>query len=144
MATSENHRKELRQADKPETAERFMNMNTNVKVDFLQKKIMVTKSFYRKAQIPMTEEYEMLLQLQRDLPGYTIRIAEPPRRDNKRLYPTYDEMSRFIRLNGDDDEEFREVMDIARSCAYRNPYNYVRQWFFKNYPMYDGEDFRAA
>lgn len=117
-------------------------MNTNIKVDFFRRNITITKSFYRFAQSPHTEEYEVLLRLRRELPDYEIRLAEPPRRDNKRLYPTYDEMSQFIRLNGDDGAEFHEAMEIARS--FKNPYNYVRQWFFKNYPMYNGEDFSAA
>ena len=119
-----------------------MNMNNDVKVDFIQREIVVTKSFYRKAQIPMTVEYEKLVQLQRDLPDCIIRIATPPRRDNKRLYPTYDEMTQFIRLNGDDETEFCKALHTASS--FKNPYNYVRQWFFKNYPMYNGEDFSAA
>ena len=119
-------------------------MNNNIKVDILQREITITRRFYRMSLDPHSIEFAELSQLQRQLPDYAIRLAEPPRRDNKRLYPTYDEMSRFIQLNGDDDTEFREVMDIVRSCAYRNPYNYVRQWFFKNYPMYDGEDFTAA
>lgn len=112
-------------------------MNTNAKVDFFQRKITITKRFYRLAQNPGTPEFRMLLQLQRELPDYVIRLAEAPRRDNTRLYPTYEEMLRFIRMSGGNPKEFLEAKDKA--SRFMVPYNYVRQWFFKNYPMYDSD-----
>ena len=112
-------------------------MNKNIKVDMIQKTITITRGFYRASQTPGTMEYETLRRVQCEMLGYEIKLAQVPRRDNRKLFPTYDAMFQFIRLNSGDEAELCSVIEMARNML--NPYNFVRRWFFDKYPEYNGE-----
>ena len=111
-------------------------MNTNIKVDLLNKTITITKRFYRASQKPYSSEYHELLQLQRELPDYSIRLASVRRPTNRVPNPSYADMIQIIRLNGGEESEIQELhkmIELARATG--SGYAYVRRWFLDRYPI---------
>ena len=112
-------------------------MNNRCKIDFINREICVTKSYYRTAQCPGTEEFETLVQLQAKLPDYRIVIQEPLR-SKQCWYPTYAQMMDYIRVKNDNVEnelsKLQEIIVFARAVG--RGYNMVRRWFMQQY----GED----
>ena len=108
-------------------------MNTNVKVDFLTKTITITRRFYRSSQEPYSSEYHELLQLQRELPDYSIQLTPVRKPMNKVPNPSYAEMLHIIKLNDGEESELHNTIEFARTTG--RGYAFVRGWFLDHYPM---------
>ena len=110
-------------------------MTNNCKVDFMNKEIRITKSFYKAAQTPGTEEFSSLIQLHEKLPAFKIVFQNPPKAAHKLWYPTYTQMEEYINFTtkGDSDaiDELRDMMRLAHITG--KGYNMVRRWFFEKY-----------
>lgn len=70
-------------------------MISNCKVDFMNKEIRVTKSFYKSAQIVGTKEFETMIGLHEKLPAFRIKYQEHVEPIHKAWYPTYNQMVEF-------------------------------------------------
>lgn len=104
-------------------------MDTNCKIDFMNKEIRITKRFYKESKTMGTEAFDMMLTLQTQLPNFRIRLQEAPKCHP--FMPTYYQMVDTIRsMSQDPDAELREweqVRDMARLTG--QGYNMVRRWF---------------
>ncbi len=109
--------------------------NSNCKVDFIAREIRVTKSFYKAAQIPDTNEFCKMIELQAKLPGYIIVFQDRPITAKKIWYPTYSQMVDYVKSVTNEDKdalaELHDAIMIARMTG--EGYNMVRRWFFDRY-----------
>ncbi len=110
-------------------------MANNCKVDFMIKEIRITKSFYKKAQIVGTKEFNTMIALQEKLPTFNIVFQNHPKPYNDTWYPTYSQMIEYIRFVTKDDEnamsELYDTIKLARITG--KGYNMVRRWFQEKY-----------
>ena len=92
---------------------------TNVKgyeLNVAEGKIVITKVFQKKASVYGSNEYNVLVNLRRDLPDYQIEVKEIKKKENKKSYKglNIDEMKRFINTRGEEEQQaFEKVLQIA-------------------------------
>ena len=110
-------------------------------VDFINNKIILTKKFYKAASILNSSEYNIMIQLRTQNPGFEIVLKEIKKKEGKKSYRnlTYANMREYIiTREGEKSEtvaEFDRVMALSKIQA--GPYAYVKTWFLKKY----GEEF---
>ena len=110
---------------------------TNVKgyeLNVAEGKIVITKVFQKKASVYGSNEYNVLVNLRRDLPDYQIEVKEIKKKENKKSYKglNIDEMKRFINTRGEEEEQaFEKVLLIAEGK--QGKYAMVKKWFLDNY-----------
>ena len=112
-------------------------------VDFINNKIILTKKFYKATSILNSSEYNIMIQLRTQNPGFEIVLKEIKKKEGKKSYRnlTYANMREYIiTREGEKSEtvaEFDRVMALSKIQA--GPYAYVKTWFLKKY----GEEFNA-
>lgn len=109
----------------------------NYKMDFTTNTLTITKDFERKAMNINSIEYQTLKQLKADFPALRIVKKSAPKRKGSLSRPTYDKMVKFLSCQANSSillKEFAEVREYSK--AQENPYQFVREWFFANFPNY--------
>lgn len=110
---------------------------TNYKMDFITNTLTITKDFEKKAMNVNSVEYQTLKQLRMDFPSLRIVKKSAPKRKSSLARPTYDKMVKFLSCQANSAvllKEFTEVREYSK--AHENPYQFVREWFFANFPNY--------
>ena len=109
----------------------------NYKMDFTTNTLTLTKDFEKKAMNVNSVEYQTLKQLKADFPSLRIVRKVSPKRKSSLARPTYDKMVKFLSCQANSAillKEFAEVREYSK--AQENPYQFVREWFFANFPNY--------
>lgn len=109
----------------------------NYKMDFTTNTLTITKDFEKKAMNVNSVEYQTLKQLKADFPSLRIVKKVSPKRKSSLARPTYDKMVKFLSCQANSAillKEFAEVREYSK--AQENPYQFVREWFFANFPNY--------
>lgn len=109
----------------------------NYKMDFTTNTLTITKDFEKKAMNINSVEYQTLKQLKADFPSLRIVKKVSPKRKSSLARPTYDKMVKFLSCQANSAillKEFAEVREYSK--AQENPYQFVREWFFANFPNY--------
>lgn len=114
-----------------------MTKSQQYEVDFINSKIILTKKFYKAATTLNTPEYNTLLQLRTQNPGYEIVLKEIKKKEGKKSYRnlTYKHMEEYIiTLEGEESETLKEFNNVLKlSKVQAGPYAYVKAWFLKKY-----------
>ena len=107
-------------------------------VDFLQKTIVCSGQYLKRARKVNSPEYALMLQITRDLPSFALvmkPVITPARRS---VQPSYSIISAYIRAMETDPadalEEFMEVRRMSKVTA--AGYAMVRRWFLEKYPAF--------
>lgn len=113
-------------------------MTRNCYYDFEKKTINVSKSFMKKACIPGTDEYEILLGMQKDRPNTPIKQIETKKRENTYKDLTYNAMKEYVSDEfGSDSIQMKALTKtLADAEKKRVRYARVKKWFLKNFPNY--------
>ena len=109
----------------------------NYKMDFITNTLTITRDFEKKAMNVNSVEYQTLKQLKADFPSLRIVKKSAPKRKSSLARPTYDKMVKFLSCQSNSAillKEFAEVREYSK--AQENPYQFVREWFFANFPNY--------
>lgn len=117
--------------------------NRNCKVDFMTNRIIVSRKFLENSQKVYSEEFRMMIELQKMLPTFRIEVMTV--RVNRPKTPTYDQMRAFIEMQDDADallEEFHKVRMLG--CATGNAYAFVLKWFKNRFEKERDNDYFAA
>ena len=96
-------------------------MNSNCKIDYLNKEIRVTKSFYKFAQIFRTKEFNTMIAIKDKLPDYAITFQNTARQTTQKWYPTYEQMMDYVRITdqgNDKTSELKRVIEYARCSGH--------------------------
>ena len=122
-----------------------MTKTQQYEVDFINSKIILTKKFYKAATTLNTPEYNTLLQLRTQNPGYEIVLKEIKKKEGKKSYRnlTYKNMEEYIiTLEGEESENLKEFNNVLKlSKVQAGPYAYVKTWFLKKYgDVFKSED----
>ena len=119
-----------------------MKMNKGYEIDFVNERIIVSKAFLKAAGTLGTPEYNEMLTLRSENPGFPFIQREITKREGKKSYRnlTYANMREYIITRegekSDTVAEFDRVVALSKVQA--GPYAYVKTWFLKKY----GEEFR--
>lgn len=113
-----------------------------IKVDFENKKIVISKSYAIKAASVGAKEYVALTEVQESYPEYTIEIRQIKRNPQKETYPglTYEYMRDYIILHTSPEEEleaiaeFNDLLMISRCQSKCRRYPIIKKWFLAKYP----------
>lgn len=109
-------------------------MNTTpiaaVSVDFMDKTIIVSRTFLKASRKVGSFEFTTMKQLTEEMPTFSIAI-KPTTNRRKMFQPTYEWMGNYIMMQPDAQEVMNEFVQCRR--LYRN-YNQVRSWFMHKYP----------
>lgn len=99
-----------------------------MKVNFVERTIVVSAKEMRKAGIPYSREFSNLRQLQRDLPGFTIAVNRPRiHANNPNRGLTYEAMSQYIA------QEAPELMDEYLAIRVASGYPAASKWFREHF-----------
>ena len=103
---------------------------TSVAVDFLTKRITVSRAFLNASRKVGAPEFLFLKKLTEEMPAFSIELRVTCT-SHKIFQPTYTWMLDYIKVQPDAEERTKEFQEIR--SLYRN-YNYVRAWFMNKYP----------
>lgn len=116
--------------------EHFVNHEDNT--------ILCGKTFMRNASKYGTAEYNVFVGMKRDFPNYKVVVIEPKKAEGKMSLRglTRERMELYITTHfGEGSNEYKDFLNQMRmSNAYTNPYMYMRKWFVKEYPDWDGKE----
>ncbi len=119
-------------------------------LDIVSRTLTITAKFAEKMNNTESDEYQLVLRYQHDLPGLRIvkRTHKTPTSYNNKNGSktkcnqfknlTYERMEKFIKALPENTEylrEFQTVKDTA-SIMLSNGYPLVRKWFEKQFPQY--------
>lgn len=121
----------------------------NIKIDYRNRQIIVSKTFYQKAERYGSDEAKTLRDIQRDYPKMRVMVRGAKKQTNREgevsygnQYKnlTYANMERFMNAlpNADD---YIQVYELAKRVGATNasPYAVVRRWFKKQFPLYKSD-----
>ncbi len=113
----------------------------NYKINMAAKTLTITKDFEEKAMVPNSEESKIIEQFRSLFPD--LRIAYRTRKVTaKSPYKglTYERMARYILCHENAGELITAYEGIkAISWSQPNPYNYVANWFLRQFPSFKEE-----
>ena len=114
-----------------------MRYSMGYEVLLVEKKIVMTKDFARKAAIIGTEEYTRYMQLRNAYPTFTLGRYTIEQNTTREKYDklTYASMAILIAewfpSSNDEMDEFERIKREAK--AYSGSYGIVKRWFLENY-----------
>lgn len=124
-------------------------MTKAIRIDHLNKKILISKSFAKMAMNANSSEYKDLSEIRKEHPDYKIVERVIKKNTSKETYRglTYEYMRDFIIAQYDPQKtsdaiaEFEEVLLISK--CHRKSYPIVKKWFLSKYPKVDMIEERA-
>lgn len=117
-------------------------MKTAINVDFLNNRIVMTRTFAKLASDVRSAEYEMLQKARRDYPTFSVEVRTIKRNPNKETYAglTYKYMRDYISTHETGEtrklvlDEFDEMLLISKCHSKDFRYPVIKKWFLKKYP----------
>ena len=100
-----------------------------MKINFMEKTILVTKSELSKASVYGSKEYHELLAIRKDLPDYQIVTKPTPPRSY--CSPTYKFIESYLASCEDAASLYEEFLQLRRA-GYN--YNQIKKWFMEKFP----------
>ncbi len=117
-------------------------MKTAINVDFLNNRIVMTRTFAKLASDVRSAEYEMLQKARRDYPTFSVEVRTIKRNPNKETYAglTYKYMRDYISTHETGETrklalaEFDEMHLISQCHSKAFRYPVIKKWFLEKYP----------
>ena len=115
-----------------------MKHNHNYEINYVEGKIIVTKSFLKEAGVIGSTAYTELAQVRKDYPEFTIEQRQINKKQGKKAYGnlTYKVMKEFIEVKEEENAEavlaeFERIQQLSK--AHNGQYAFVKSWFLKRY-----------
>lgn len=113
-------------------------VNKNITVNAIDKEIVITKSFYKKASAYGTREYELLKQVMKDNKTFNIIIKSPKGGNDNGL--TFKRMEEYIKTQPNSEENLREFNAVKAVAKAKGAlYMHTKKWFLNKFKDYKGE-----
>jgi len=107
------------------------------KVDFINKVIIVTKDFHRRASNTNSTECTNFKTLVKELPDFKVCFPTPRRRKPANGRLTYDKMIDYICRQEDAESALSDFNAVRNpENALPTPYPHVKKWFLARFPNY--------
>lgn len=112
-----------------------MSKSKGYRIDWNRNTVIMTKRFAEKACEYGTAEYETLMALRANGFHVVEKWYKPRKACPTRV--TYKMMLNYFSTLPTKNAELKKFYAVkAESVSYHNPYEYVRQWFIREYPDY--------
>ncbi|MCH5198006.1 MAG: hypothetical protein J1E34_03770 [Oscillospiraceae bacterium] len=123
------------------TTKKEMNLVDNMKIEHKTREIIITKRMQLAAGKFGSEEYNVLNQVRKDNPEYSLVVREIAK-SKARLKLNYDFMVKYIEKHDDENKSimsaFREEQQKMKKQEGELPERYsfgnIRKWFLEKYP----------
>ena len=128
---------------KGKTTMKKIKMNA-CEANHIDNTIVCGKTFMKNASKYGTAEYNDFVGMKRDFPTYKVVVVEPrkaeARMSTKGLTREFMELH-IRKVYGEGSEQHDEFKNMLKmSEGYQNPYMYMRRWFVKANPNWDGKE----
>ena len=120
-------------------------MKGTIRLDHLNKNILITAAFARASMNPDTCEYKKLVEIRMLHPDYSVVKRSIKKNPEKQVYKnlTYDYMREYVSRHPRAKERSEELEEmILRAKCHLEKYGNVKKWFLAAYP--DISDFTPA
>ena len=113
---------------------------TAIKVNYAERKIVLSSAFVKKAFVPGTDEYKALQSVRSDYPDFALVTRKFKTNTAQEHYRglTYDYMREYIGTHEADAKpvlaELEEMIGISKAHSLHKRYPTIKTWFLKRYP----------
>lgn len=114
------------------------SVGSGYKFDHINRRVIITREFNKKANVFGSNEYKTLQKLRKALPDYTVEFAAPHRKTSAKSHMTLARMIAYIEKQPDK-EAILADLEVVRHPKDSNdaaPFPVVKEWFFKRFPNY--------
>lgn len=106
-------------------------------VSHITRSIIMTRNFAKAASIPDTHEYQILIKLRTENPGYDIIQRTIAKKEGKRKPPSYKQMKKYITCVENSDFYMARFEAMRKEAASKNgSYARVLKWFRQTFPNF--------
>ena len=115
-------------------------MKNYLRIDDVNRQIVMDREFDKNRQIVGTTEYNMLQQARQDYPTYAVTLRRIKKNPNKQTYKnlTYEYMEEFISKHPFAEERAKEYNEMRlRAKCHMCSYALIKSWFLATYPEVD-------
>jgi len=118
-----------------------MKKNTGYSVQQVEKEIVITKEFGKRASIHNTPEYKTLLKLRQDNPDFSVVYKTVQIKKSKETHKglTYGRMEEHIRKQPDGENNIIEFEKVKAHYSSNCRYAKVKKWFLSNFKDYNDD-----
>ena len=117
-------------------------MKNTLRINHIERKIVMDRTFAKHAEDTRSEEYAHLQNVRRDYPTYEVILRKIKTNPNKESYKglTYEYMERYILSHEEKEnmiavlEEYRELRLISECHSRSHRYPVIKKWFLNKYP----------
>ena len=113
---------------------------TAIKVNYAERKIVLSSAFVKKAFVPGTDEYKALQSVRSDYPDFALVTRKFKTNTAQEHYRglTYDFMREYISTHEADAKpvlaELEEMIGISKAHSLHKRYPTIKAWFLDRYP----------
>lgn len=115
-------------------------MKGTIRVDHINKNIIISKAFAKASMSINSEEYKALLKVRNSYSEYSIIQREIKRNPQKESYRglTYDYMEKYISTHDKSGEIVKMYQEMRlRASCHSIRYAHIKKWFLEIYPEID-------
>ena len=114
------------------------SINVGYKFDHINRRVIITREFNKKANVFDSNEYKTLQKLRKALPDYTVEFAAPHRKTSQKSHMTLARMIAYIEKQPDKEDILAdlEVVRYPKDSINAAPFPVVKEWFFNRFPNY--------
>lgn len=115
-------------------------MKGTIRVDHINKNIIISKAFAKASMSINSEEYKALLKVRNSYAEYSIIQREIKRNPQKESYRglTYDYMEKYILTHDKSGEIMKMYQEMRlRASCHSIRYAHIKKWFLEIYPEID-------
>ena len=106
-------------------------------VNHMTRSIILTRNFAKAASTPDTKEYQLLIKLRTDNPGYDIIQRTITKKEGKRKPPSYAQMKKYISCVENSDFYMARFEAMRKEAASKNgSYTRVLKWVRQTFPNF--------
>ena len=106
-------------------------------VNHMTRSIILTHKFAKKACLADTKEYQHLIKLRTDNPGYNIIQRTITKKEGKRKPPSYKQMKKYISCVENSDYYMARFEAVREEAASKNgSYARILKWFRQTFPNF--------
>ena len=122
-------------------------MKGTIRVDHINKNIMISKTFAKASMIIDSEEYKTLLSVKSAYAEYSIIQREIRKNPQKESYRglTYAYMEHYILTHDKSGEMMKIYEELSlRALCHSSRYAHIKKWFLEIYPEIDDFSTKAV
>ena len=116
---------------------------SNVTVDVMNKTISVTKSFYTRASVYGSSEYNELRIAVKENPEFVITLKEIEKKTYGKL--TIERMKEYINTQPNSESNLKELEEVTKIAkAKGSKYPLTKKWFLAKFPEYKENEVKIS